>query len=352
MKQAARTVGASRVPFTDNGTEHYEIFSRALKKVLSTDLALETYAQIIDGLPTADIAYDRRSPGLFGDHPIEEHEELCPGAVERAKEFRESFDISVLTLDPQLIRAFSRAPVGTKAFCLRLLELIASSLHEIAALLHQLDLRLHHGDIEAVTNWVMEPDDVAHLRPTLLSHVLYMEHEVYPNGVADMVGYWAEDRIIGGVTVFDRRAEEAGAFPNIYLAPNRARTTNRYWQLLDDQQQALLKFLVAEDGDSETANCPLPILCTDENVERVSHQFAIARQVYRDIWERRPPTKEMLRFYAGRPQDAGDYPDINQLWEAIERQYPSTSSSPPAEEVSESNNTDQSEEEEERGDQR
>ncbi|KAK4464402.1 hypothetical protein QBC42DRAFT_263327 [Cladorrhinum samala] len=328
MKEVARAAAASRVPFTDNGSDHYKIFCRALKNVLSTDLALETYAQIIDGLPTADIAYDRRSPGLFGDHPIEDHEELCPGALERARAFREEFDMSVLTLSPRLIRSYSRAPIGSKAFLLRLVELIASALHEIGVLLFQLDLRLHDGDVDAVTKWAADPADEEALRPTLLSHVFYMDHDVYPSGVADMVGFWAEDRIIGGVTAFDRRAEEAGAFPNLYLLPNRAGTTNRYWQLHDNQQQAVVDFLVDENDKPESrVKCPFPVLCAPENTERVSHHLGIARGVYRDIWERKPPTKEMLSFYARRPQDAGDYPDSYQLMEAIERQY-GTSSTP------------------------
>jgi hypothetical protein len=31
-----------------------------------------------------------------------------------------------------------------------------------------------------------------------------MEHAQYPEGIADMVGYWAKDRILGGVVLFDR----------------------------------------------------------------------------------------------------------------------------------------------------
>ena len=59
--------------------EHYAIFTRALKNVLATELALFTFAQIIDGLPIADVGFDRRGHGLSGDHPLDEHEELWPG---------------------------------------------------------------------------------------------------------------------------------------------------------------------------------------------------------------------------------------------------------------------------------
>jgi hypothetical protein len=35
-------------------------------------------------------------------------------------------------------------------------------------------------------------------------HSEFKEHEQYPEGIADMVGYWAENRILGGVALFDR----------------------------------------------------------------------------------------------------------------------------------------------------
>lgn len=37
-----------------------------------------------------------------------------------------------------------------------------------------------------------------------LSTMCYTKSEQYPKGVADVVGYWAETHIFGGVVVFDR----------------------------------------------------------------------------------------------------------------------------------------------------
>jgi hypothetical protein len=31
-----------------------------------------------------------------------------------------------------------------------------------------------------------------------------MDYDQYPDGLADVAGYWAEDRIFGGVVLFDR----------------------------------------------------------------------------------------------------------------------------------------------------
>ena len=69
MRLAAREAYASRVAFDSLKSErHREVLMRALTNVLSTELALFTYAQIIDGLPIADVAWDQRYHGLFPDH--------------------------------------------------------------------------------------------------------------------------------------------------------------------------------------------------------------------------------------------------------------------------------------------
>lgn len=44
---------------------------------------------------------------------------------------------------------------------------------------------------------------------TLFCHKWYRDHDQYPEGVADSVGYWAEARILGGVVLFDRRDPES-----------------------------------------------------------------------------------------------------------------------------------------------
>jgi hypothetical protein len=52
---------------------------------------------------------------------------------------------------------------------------------------------------------------------TLLSHYDYLDHEYYPRGWADTVGYWAEDRLFGGVVLFDRGS--SGTEVRVYLPP-------------------------------------------------------------------------------------------------------------------------------------
>lgn len=89
-----------------------------------------------------------------------------------------------------------------------LIELIARSCHQIAARLFQLDDGFHkHSVYQAWRDAPIDPQSNPRRVPPLPSafcHGFYIFHEQYPYGIADVVGYWAEARIFGGVVVFDR----------------------------------------------------------------------------------------------------------------------------------------------------
>ena len=123
--------------------------------------------------------------------------------------------IYAVLMTAQTLQSFESAVEGSKGFKLLLMELVALAIHEIAVFLYQLQPKLHHGDIEAATRWMREPkwyesagkryyDEPPLPHPTLPFHIYYMELENYPNGLADVAGYWAEDRIFGGIVIFDR----------------------------------------------------------------------------------------------------------------------------------------------------
>ncbi|KAK1831474.1 hypothetical protein QBC39DRAFT_391243 [Podospora conica] len=340
----ARADAAARISPEGLDAKRRDILIRAISNVVSTENAIFTYAQIIDGLPTADVAWDRRLSGLYGDHPLDEHEELCPGAMEKAREVCQQWNVSMLAFDPQVIAAYRQATPGTKLFNTRLVELVAVAVHQFAALLYRLELRMHKGDIEAIAQWVMprprrlQPEDEwvpIPPRPSIFNHHAYLDADIYPDGAADVVGYWAEDRIFGGVVVFNRRAERDQVLdqdpPNVYLHPCREKCTYRVTQLLDHQQQALVDFLLSEPPPSPQAPsaspmpeaatpCPLPILVDDRNRVRVDAQVALTyRGIFRDIWERKPLTSEQLMHFYRRPQGDLDYPEAQLETLAINR---------------------------------
>ncbi|KAL4731620.1 hypothetical protein ACLX1H_000595 [Fusarium chlamydosporum] len=157
-------------------------------------------------------------------------------------------------------------------------------------MLFKADHRLHQGDIDAVTNWRLPVfGDMLDIPPgpTLFSHHAYLDDDVCPEGVADMVGYWAEDRILGDVVVFERRPGNPNEIPNIYFHSYRKSQTIRFYQLRDEQQQALFDFLLL-DEDTPLPS-PLPILSDKRNRVRVDAPRALTHHfIYRDIWERKP----------------------------------------------------------------
>lgn len=199
----------------------------------------------------------------------------------------------------------------------RLIELIAITVHQLAAALFKLDLRLHNGDVDRLVQWRMpstggSPSAIP--RSTLFNHPAYLAEDVYPDGVADVVGYWAEDRILGGVVVFHRRAEARSpdSLPNVWLHSARRWVTNRPYELTDEQQQSLVEFLLAAAPTEES--CPLPMLGEKRNRRRVDATMAITHYgVYRDIWERKPLTFDILLILERRPKEAVDYPEEEDL---------------------------------------
>jgi hypothetical protein len=107
-EQIARLIAESRAVVKSSVSNlpqrHRDIFERALRRVLSTELAQVTYAQIIDGFPVVNVAEDRRGWGIDRDHPVfhDNHDQLCPGAWEKMDEFHASFDIDVLSMDERV----------------------------------------------------------------------------------------------------------------------------------------------------------------------------------------------------------------------------------------------------------
>ena len=196
-------------------------------------------------------------------------------------------------------------------------------MHQLSVLLFRLEIQMHQGgrrDIERVTRHE-DPPHYPGLPPlparvSLFNHHAYLHDNIYPEGVADVVGYWAEDRILGGVTVFDRPAEEKAPLqpPNVYFNACRHDVTYRYFQLTDGQQQSMVNFFLAEDSHKVT--CPLPVLGDYSNYVRVDAVWAVLhRHIYRDVWERPPPTEWDISKSERRAKGSFDYPeDVRLLW--------------------------------------
>ncbi|KAI1295116.1 hypothetical protein F5Y03DRAFT_399373 [Xylaria venustula] len=94
----------------------------------------------------------------------------------------------------------------------------AVAVHQIAVQLFKSETSLHEND-EYMVNWKEEDENrigigsETTMPPTLFRHLYYDDYEQYPDGIADRLGYWAENRLFGGVILSDRRAP--GSSPNM-----------------------------------------------------------------------------------------------------------------------------------------
>ncbi|KAK8103117.1 hypothetical protein PG984_016263 [Apiospora sp. TS-2023a] len=295
----------------DLDSQHRDTLDEAISRILGTQVALETYAQIIDGLPLAHAARNRYKPKHYAEHPIHTHIELCLGAEDIAISIRETFDLTQLSFDSKVLQSYQDSAPGSRGFHVRLLELVAVALHQVGVRLFQKGDKIHDrhhppksgNNISSVTLWEPTPKPYYRfeVQPTMFAHPAFVAHDLYPHGIADMVGYWAEDRILGGVLLLDRSKEETGddsvELPNVYFQSSRPARTHFIYQLTDQQQNDLLDFLLlpttTSDDDKDTPSCcPLPLsYYHKENHVTVDPEFAIVEsKVYRDPWERPPPS--------------------------------------------------------------
>ncbi|CEI61018.1 unnamed protein product [Fusarium venenatum] len=186
---------------------------RALSNMISTDIAEQTYAQILDGLPTEDSLLEG-SPYIEG-HPVFELEQtrICERFLEKARRM-------CATLDPYNMQFDGHdANMGSKEYNIRLVELTLVACHQIVAYFFNLDDRAHNHQL--YQNWAqqrrMEQTLTLEVRdiipPSAFLHTSYTYFHQYPQGLADVVGYWAEGRIFGGVAVFDRGETESDMLP-------------------------------------------------------------------------------------------------------------------------------------------
>lgn len=105
----------------------------------------------------------------------------------------------------QAVQGYRDAVPGSRQFDLRLLEITALTLHEMASQVSmQSDNGIHRRPPMQRKPLLFSYVEPAPPPPTDLFHPGYMDHQEYPHGVASMVGYWAELAIFGGVVLFHR----------------------------------------------------------------------------------------------------------------------------------------------------
>ncbi|KAK2606931.1 hypothetical protein N8I77_005650 [Diaporthe amygdali] len=292
MADSIDTSGKSSIEILKG--ERHDMIAQAIFNILSTEIAQSTFAQIVDGLPLPSVLEDTYGGSdLEPDHPLFSHESLCPGVLQKTKELLEKFEVKNLKFDT------SAHQPGSSSFKARVFELIAVAVHKIAKWLYRLDSKGHQD--ETIETWVPPKNkDWAwwwdhHPRgpyPTLFKHRYYFDYEKYPDGVADMVGYWAEMRVLGGVILFDRKTKPPS--DAVFIHPDREAVTYRIRELTEEQKTDLIMFLLTSSSERGSPQCPLPITPNESNTHRIDPEEPISwTGVYRDIWEREPHPDEL-----------------------------------------------------------
>lgn len=82
--------------------EHYHALVKAIRNILSTELAELSIAQLIDGLPLMISVFESRGCLIGKGHPLLEHETLYDGALQQAKQLRDGFDPAVLSFSSKV----------------------------------------------------------------------------------------------------------------------------------------------------------------------------------------------------------------------------------------------------------
>lgn len=290
---------------------HQSFFQRAIHNVLSTTIAETTFAQIVDGLPLRSVALG--TAGLEFHSAIIDHEQLYPGALEKATSFRSEFDYLSMELQINVLQRYQNTPAGSRASKLPLVELVAITIHRLATLLYKSGNLLKERDLqENQLCWSSRDERLVYPTPFVLYE--YANTAQYrEEGVAELPGYWAEDQIFGGVVLFDR-GESGFECNSVWLHPFRKNLTHRICELTDDQLSDLLKFYASEQP-ADWAIPPLPIMVNKKNRRRVEYEIAIPEHnIYRDRWERMIQYQDLDDYQFRRGHmcviDEDDYPEF------------------------------------------
>ena len=92
--------------------QHRDAVTRAVLRLLDTEIARQTYGQIIDGVPLCSVARGVQDHRVLLGHPLESHVVLCPGVVDTGIQLRAEFNMETLNFDTKVPQAcpVHRAP--------------------------------------------------------------------------------------------------------------------------------------------------------------------------------------------------------------------------------------------------
>jgi len=287
----------SSIAVAELSLEKIDIFSKTLLATLSSERATETFAQVIDGKPTAKgygipIKYWNRN---YTNTTTEEvNSRLAPNqeSVQLFEEFRKNLRPSTVRISTETAQAFQMLPLSSEEFQLRLLEMIAVAVHTIAVRTYEEfhpELSFPHSE---------QREGRPYLLPSLY-HPDYMFSRQYPHGRADIVGYWAESRIFGGVVLFDHDDISQDRLLGAYINPLAPWLEDPMVYQLSQAQ--VLEFY--EMSQNKGSRMPLPF-SAGQDAKLVEPREAFGMNIYRARYEKNPPPIYRPSCVVHRPEVA------------------------------------------------
>ncbi|KAH6895895.1 hypothetical protein B0T10DRAFT_587445 [Thelonectria olida] len=213
-----------------------------------------------------------------------------------------------------------------------ILILLVVARHQIAVYLYELDDGAHKHEVYA--RWAEHRrsegknglDQSGYLMaPVAFFHRRFNFLQRYPNGLADVVGYWAEGKIFGGAIVFDRGETEQevcefGALLVLIKITHRVRFSVQghvdTWCLFKWTENTLssqaggvrLTHTLLLSNPDDHAPCPLPIRATLARRPRWDADQASAHyHIFRDKYERKITLDPPIRHSR---LTGGDWPEL------------------------------------------
>lgn len=243
---------------TNVSAEKLQELETVLQRILALPIARDTYAQIIDGTPTRTPFSDeiKKSGSTFYKTIIgSENSKPTDKAMQKYEEIRPKIAPQDLVIDLKVAQNYQDALPGSRENHLRLLETAAASVHALAGMIYA----SNNEDMD-----VKPPEPPGgHLRQfdttdgfyVNFYHTAYKRFEEFPFGLLNVVGYWAETELFGGVVLFERGEGDSG-ITNAFLHPQRASCA---FQLSEIQLQDFADLSRASDVDGSVgADTRLP----------------------------------------------------------------------------------------------
>ncbi|PGH09008.1 hypothetical protein AJ79_05803 [Helicocarpus griseus UAMH5409] len=169
-----------------------------LRRILVTEVAEESFSMLIDGRLTMKDLRQCRRIRLGEDYDeIAKYTGPSQDTISMFRSLRERFDLSHVLVKASSAERFQRAAVQPSSadFHRGLLDLVVSILHDLAVSIFQ---EFHRSKYQSTPHQGPGRASLPDFR-----HPKYLQSYSYPRGPSELVGYWMETRLFGGVVDFE-----------------------------------------------------------------------------------------------------------------------------------------------------